>query len=231
MATIAAHRAAERSGRPAWGYIWATCRSARPCPGGAMPRRSRCARTASAAASTRPPPRSSRAWATPTRPRRRSPARPGCRRRRSTSTSTTRKTASARCSTRRRRRCCGAIGGAGDRRRGRPSATRASATASRSSPFLEVLAEHPRLRADPAGRDHRRRAAGDRAPRPRARRVRRPTSTTATREDAAAGLVPRLASPHDAFAIVGAVVELASRQIRTGEPGRRPGPRPRSSSG
>ena len=37
-------------------------------------------------------------------------------------------------------------------------------------------------------------------------------------EDAAAGLVPRLASPHDAFAIVGAVVELASRQIRIGEP-------------
>ena len=29
----------------------------------------------------------------------------------------------------------------------------------------------------------------------------------------------RLASPHDAFAIVGAVVELASRQLRTGEPG------------
>ena len=38
-------------------------------------------------------------------------------------------------------------------------------------------------------------------------------------EDAAAGLVPRLASPDDAFAIVGAVVELASRQIRTGVPG------------
>jgi AcrR family transcriptional regulator len=36
--------------------------------------------------------------------------------------------------------------------------------------------------------------------------------------DAAAGLVPRLASPHDAFAIVGAVVELASRQLRTHEP-------------
>lgn len=36
--------------------------------------------------------------------------------------------------------------------------------------------------------------------------------------DAAAGLVPRLASPHDAFAIVGAVIELASRQIRTGVP-------------
>jgi AcrR family transcriptional regulator len=37
-------------------------------------------------------------------------------------------------------------------------------------------------------------------------------------EDSAAGLVPRLASPHDAFAIVGAVVELASRQIRTKVP-------------
>jgi AcrR family transcriptional regulator len=38
-------------------------------------------------------------------------------------------------------------------------------------------------------------------------------------EDAAAGLVPRLGSPHDAFAIVGATVEMASRQLRTGEPG------------
>jgi hypothetical protein len=38
------------------------------------------------------------------------------------------------------------------------------------------------------------------------------------REDAARYGVVRLASPHDAFAIVGAVVELASRQIRTGEP-------------
>jgi AcrR family transcriptional regulator len=37
-------------------------------------------------------------------------------------------------------------------------------------------------------------------------------------EDAEAGLVPRLASPDDAFAIVGAVVELASRQIRNGVP-------------
>ena len=37
-------------------------------------------------------------------------------------------------------------------------------------------------------------------------------------EDAARDGVVRLASPHDAFAIVGAVVELASRQIRTGEP-------------
>jgi AcrR family transcriptional regulator len=38
------------------------------------------------------------------------------------------------------------------------------------------------------------------------------------REDAARYGVVRFASPHDAFAIVGAVVELASRQIRTGEP-------------
>jgi hypothetical protein len=38
------------------------------------------------------------------------------------------------------------------------------------------------------------------------------------REDAARYGAARFASPHDAFAIVGAVVELASRQIRTGEP-------------
>ena len=38
------------------------------------------------------------------------------------------------------------------------------------------------------------------------------------RADASRGSVPRFATPHDAFAIVGAVVELASRQIRTGQP-------------
>jgi len=38
------------------------------------------------------------------------------------------------------------------------------------------------------------------------------------RQEAEAGLVSRFASPHDAFAIVGAIVELASRQIRTHEP-------------
>jgi AcrR family transcriptional regulator len=38
------------------------------------------------------------------------------------------------------------------------------------------------------------------------------------REDAARGAAPRFASAHDSFAIVGAVVELASRQIRTGRP-------------
>jgi len=38
------------------------------------------------------------------------------------------------------------------------------------------------------------------------------------RRDFDRGAAPRFASPHDAFAIVGAVVELASRQIRTGRP-------------
>jgi AcrR family transcriptional regulator len=40
-------------------------------------------------------------------------------------------------------------------------------------------------------------------------------------ENAAAarrGLIPRLASPYDAFAIVGAITELVSRQVRLGEP-------------
>jgi AcrR family transcriptional regulator len=41
----------------------------------------------------------------------------------------------------------------------------------------------------------------------------------ANRVDAESGLVDRLASPHDAFAIVGAIVELASRQLRTKDPG------------
>jgi AcrR family transcriptional regulator len=40
----------------------------------------------------------------------------------------------------------------------------------------------------------------------------------ANRVDAETGLVDRLASPHDAFAIVGAIVELASRQVRTQDP-------------
>lgn len=38
------------------------------------------------------------------------------------------------------------------------------------------------------------------------------------RADAERGVAPRFASPHDAYAIVGAVVELASRQLRTGTP-------------
>jgi hypothetical protein len=38
------------------------------------------------------------------------------------------------------------------------------------------------------------------------------------RADAERGMAPRLASEHDAVAIVGAIVELASRQLRTGRP-------------
>ena len=37
-------------------------------------------------------------------------------------------------------------------------------------------------------------------------------------QDAERGATPLLGSPHDAYAITGAVVELASRQIRTGVP-------------
>jgi AcrR family transcriptional regulator len=40
-------------------------------------------------------------------------------------------------------------------------------------------------------------------------------------ENAAAarrGLIPRFASPHDSFAIVGAITELVSRQVRLGQP-------------
>jgi AcrR family transcriptional regulator len=40
----------------------------------------------------------------------------------------------------------------------------------------------------------------------------------ANQVDADRGAAPRLVSQHDAFAVVGAVVELASRQIRTGRP-------------
>jgi AcrR family transcriptional regulator len=36
--------------------------------------------------------------------------------------------------------------------------------------------------------------------------------------DAERGAAPRLGSPHDSFAVVGAFVELASRQLRTGRP-------------
>jgi len=36
--------------------------------------------------------------------------------------------------------------------------------------------------------------------------------------DAAAGLAPKFASPDDAYAVVGAIVELAARRLRTGVP-------------
>jgi AcrR family transcriptional regulator len=83
--------------------------------------------------------------------------------------------------------------------------------------FLEVLAEHPdysqTLLVEIIG-------AGPRAMERRDRVLAAFAAYIDHRnaEDAAAGLVPRLASPDDAFAIVGAVVELASRQIRNAEP-------------
>jgi hypothetical protein len=36
--------------------------------------------------------------------------------------------------------------------------------------------------------------------------------------NAARGLIPRFASPYDSFAIIGAMTELVSRQVRLGEP-------------
>jgi AcrR family transcriptional regulator len=83
--------------------------------------------------------------------------------------------------------------------------------------FLEVMAEHPNysqtLLVEIIG-------AGPRAMERRDRVLAAFAAYIDHRnaEDAAAGLVPRLASPHDAFAIVGAVVELASRQLRNREP-------------
>jgi AcrR family transcriptional regulator len=83
--------------------------------------------------------------------------------------------------------------------------------------FLEVLAEHPdysqTLLVEIIG-------AGPRAIERRDRVLAAFAAYIDQRnaDDAAAGLVPRLASPDDAFAIVGAVVELASRQIRNAEP-------------
>ena len=75
----------------------------------------------------------------------------------------------------------------------------------------------PRRGADAARRDHRRRPARRGAPRHRLSRVAE-FIDEANQADAEAGLVDRFASPHDAFAIVGAIVELASRQMRTQEP-------------
>jgi AcrR family transcriptional regulator len=83
--------------------------------------------------------------------------------------------------------------------------------------YLEVLAAFPDeaqtllveiIGAGPRGMERRDRALADYAR----------TIDDINREDAEHGLAPRLASPHDAFALIGAVVELASRQIRTGDP-------------
>ena len=93
--------------------------------------------------------------------------------------------------------------------------TRVHATA---HAFLRVLAEFPNqaqtLLVEIVGAGPRAIARRDAALDEVARYI-----DDVNRADAERGMAPRLASPHDAFAIVGAVVELASRQIRTGRPG------------
>ena len=83
--------------------------------------------------------------------------------------------------------------------------------------YLEVLAAFPdeaqTLLVEIIGAGPRAMERRDRALAEYAR-----TIDDVNREDAELGWAPRLASVHDAFAVVGAVVELASRQIRTGEP-------------
>ena len=83
--------------------------------------------------------------------------------------------------------------------------------------YLEVLAAFPdeaqTLLVEIIGAGPRAMERRDRALAEYAR-----TIDDVNREDAERGCAPRLASLHDAFAVVGAVVELASRQIRTGEP-------------
>ena len=162
---------------------------------------------------SRPPPPCSRASATPTPPPRRSRARPACRRPRSTSTSPTRRSASSRCSTPPRTTVLDAMRQAG-RARDRRGPAGARAAIARRVPG--DAGELSRRVADAAGRDHRRRPARlerrDRALEAVAvhRRAQRRTPARGS---------PAAASEHDAFAIVGAIVELASRQIRTGVPG------------
>lgn len=84
-------------------------------------------------------------------------------------------------------------------------------------PFLAALAEFPdetqTLLVEIVGAGPRVMERRDRALEAVARHI-----DELNHADAARGLAPRLASAHDAYAIVGAVLELASRQIRTGTP-------------
>ena len=100
-----------------------------------------------------------------------------------------------------------------------PRPTRRRACAPRCRRSSAALASFPRRGADAAGGDRRRRPARDGAARPRARRGGDVHRRAQPRRRRARPRRRGCASPHDAFAIVGAVVELASRQIRTGVPG------------
>jgi AcrR family transcriptional regulator len=83
--------------------------------------------------------------------------------------------------------------------------------------FLTALAEHPEfaqtLLLEIIG-------AGPRAAR-RRDQIMQQFADALDAENAAAaarGLIPRFASPYDAFAVIGAITELVSRQVRLGEP-------------
>jgi AcrR family transcriptional regulator len=83
--------------------------------------------------------------------------------------------------------------------------------------FLEVIARHPEasqtLLVEIIG-------AGPEASR-RRDQIMQAFADLLERDNAAAageGTIRRYATPHDAFAVVGAIVELASRQVRLGEP-------------
>ena len=84
--------------------------------------------------------------------------------------------------------------------------------------FLEVLARYPdeaqTLLVEIIGAGPRAMERRDRALALVARYI-----DDFNREDAESGEADRLATPHDTFAIVGSIVELASRQIRAREPG------------
>jgi AcrR family transcriptional regulator len=83
--------------------------------------------------------------------------------------------------------------------------------------FTEMLAEHPAwaqtLLVEILG-------AGERGAERRDRVMAAFADLLDAENEAAAraGVVPRFASPHDAFAVIGATVELVSRQIRRGVP-------------
>ncbi len=83
--------------------------------------------------------------------------------------------------------------------------------------FLTVLSEHPdfaqTLLVEIIG-------AGPRAAQHRDQILQAFADVLVAENDAAArrGLIGRFASPHDAFAVVGAIVELVSRQVRLGVP-------------
>ena len=181
-------------------------------------------RTASAAAERGGGRRRSPAWATRTRPRRHRPRGRACRRPRSTSTSATRRSASSALFDRGDGALIGAMQAArppGAGRHARP-AERYRRSIRRPA---QVDRRVPRPRADAAGRDHRRRPARRRAPRRDPRRHRRLHRAAQRRGRRGRAARRALASPDDAYAVVGATLELASRQIRTGDPGGHHGPR------